>query len=151
MSNQLVHSAYVAILPGRTGLIRLCHAEPAGCPDCREMLAWTLAREMEFDLSLALNRTTEQYQAELGARPDGAPRCTLEQARDLRRRTCAACFLPISPDGSELYIADFDEPTVAVETTRESLVQRTAIRTRRALHFALWWTAGMILCWMVAQ
>ena len=53
--------------------------------NCLHTIAEFLAGEMDHDLQTALNKSTESYQAELGAN-----RCTLEQARVLRFLTCSA-------------------------------------------------------------
>ena len=79
--------AHAAQLPGRTRPLELCHAEPAGCARCLQVIASFLAEEMGHDLAAALDRPAEAYRAEMGA-----DRCTLDQARRLRALTVVECL-----------------------------------------------------------
>jgi len=100
----------LALLRDRLTWLRLCHAEPAACMNCLHTIAEFLAGEMDHDLQTALNKSTESYQAELGAN-----RCTLEQARVLRFLTCSAC---IAPTAENYFVADDDPMNIAKHVDR---------------------------------
>jgi len=94
--------------------------------ECLEALAAYLAVSLGRDAHVAVDRTTEQYQAELGAE-----HCTLEQARELRRLTVKACVPEQESDGAVL--ADLD--AVADSMPRGVTVMK----------FAMGWAAALIV------
>jgi hypothetical protein len=90
---------HLVLLPGRTRWLHTCHLNPVECDDCLGRVAEFLARELGFDLGRALDRTTLNYQAELGGDV-----CSLERANVLRRLTCQACMPAHSALGVNLGI-----------------------------------------------
>lgn len=114
-------------------------ANPADCDVCLRKAAEFLAEEMRYELLVALNQTTEVYQADLGE-----DICTLERARELRRMTAAVCVEQYGGrDRPDLVLADFDDAmcpdTLPFPTVRpgEWIVSKALGYTVRALKFAV--------------
>lgn len=80
---------HLGLLPGRGKWLHVCHGREvlAGCDDCLRRVAEFLAREMQFALERALEKSTGSYRAELGSEI-----CSTERAAELRRFTCQACL-----------------------------------------------------------
>lgn len=86
--------------------LQLCHGDPAKCQHCLQTIVEALAEEFEYDLSSAINGTTQSYRLVLNGHP-----CSLDQARDLRRLTVAVCYRNSGGRAAEnITLADFDLP-----------------------------------------
>lgn len=92
---------HLALLPGRTRWLHVCHPNPVECDQCLERVAQFLAEEMAYDLDRALAKTTGAYRADLGADV-----CSLQRAAILQRMTASACLYARKGDD------DWDELTV---------------------------------------
>ncbi len=86
MQSDLSPSPYMALLPGRRAMVKLCCKRGAACPMCLRSIAAFLAHELGYDTENAVNRSAANYRADLG---EGY--CTAEQAQELRRLTVLAC------------------------------------------------------------
>ncbi len=86
MQSDLRPSPYMALLPGRRAMVKLCCKRGAACPMCLRSIAAFLAHELRYDTENAVNRSAANYRADLGE-----DYCTVEQAQELRRLTVLAC------------------------------------------------------------
>ena len=121
------------LLPRRTKWIRLHCGALEHCDICLSQVAALLADEMDLDLALAMDKSTESYHAELSGSS-----CSLERARELRRLTVSACY-----PGADLFcslLADADMVPEAKETNL-----RQPSRLPRVVKLALWWVAFLTI------
>lgn len=124
----------------------MCHGTGAECAVCLGSVARQLAQRMFHDVNAAMDLPTQAYQGYWDF-VMGQGTCTEEQARELRRRTCAACI----PSGERrgMVLADLDEAA--------NSQQGTANRKPDGGVRALWvkcgvvWAAALALltCWAV--
>ena len=119
------------LLPRRTKWIRLHCGDLEQCDICLGQVAAFLADEIDLDLALAMDKSTEAYHAELNGSS-----CSVERARELRRMTVAACYPDIGLFCSVL--ADADMVPEANETDDHP-------RMPRVVKLALWWVAFLTI------